>query len=138
VATRIIAICGGPKTGKTTLAQALGTDLRRRGRRVTHLDESAGGGRNVAEMIRAAAADADLVVAEGFLTVRLPRIEVFRHTAGGSPIFSPDRPDADDWVAIVTDDPALRAACRILRFTDTMWMQQLAALAWDRARVLGG
>lgn len=138
MATRIIAICGGPKAGKTTLAQALATDLRRRGRRVRLVDEAEAGDRNVAELIRDAAADTDLVLAEGFLTVRLPRIEIHRRAAGGALLFRDDRPDADDWVAIVTDDPSLRASCRIIRFNDTMWMQQLAALAWDRAKVLGG
>ena len=40
------------------------------------------------------------------------------------------------WIAIVTDDD-IKANCRVLRFRDTMWLQLLANIAWDGAKVLG-
>ena len=55
---------------------------------------------------------------------------------GVPPLFDPSRPNAGDWIAIVTDDATLRADCRVLRFMDTMWLSLLAGLAWERAKVL--
>jgi len=79
---------------------------------------------------------ADLVLVEGFKTAPLPKIEVFRREAGDTPLFDPAAANALDWVAILTDDRDFDAPCRVLRFSDTMWLQLLASLAWDRARVL--
>lgn len=138
MAIRVISITGGPGSGKSTLAQALATEFRRRGRKVVPLDEASAAGRSPLEAAQASAGTGDIVLAEGFLGTRLPRIEVHRRAAGGVLIYSPDRLDAEDWVAILTDDTQLRVPCRLLRFNDTMWMQQLAGLAWDRAKVLGG
>ena len=39
----------------------------------------------------------------------------------------------DAHVAIVTDDTKFQAGCPVLRFTDTIWLQLLAGLAWDKA-----
>lgn len=138
MAVRVISITGGPGSGKSTLAHALTTEFRRRGRKVTTLDEGSAGGRTPLDLALAEMGRTDIVLAEGFLSTRLPRIEVHRRATGSALIFRDDRSDAEDWVAILTDDTQLRASCRLLRFTDTMWMQQLAALAWDRAKVLGG
>ena len=138
MAVRVISITGGPGSGKSTLSQALTTEFKRRGRKVTILDEASTGGRSPIDLALAEAGRTDIVLAEGFLATRMPRIEVHRRAAGRELLYSADRPDAEDWVAILTDDTQLRTSCRLLRFTDTMWMQQLAALAWDRAKVLGG
>jgi len=81
-------------------------------------------------------ADADVVLVEGYKRARLPKIEVYRTAAGSGPIFEPSDEAADDWVAIVTDDPAFDAPCPVLRFHDTMWLQLLATLALDGARVI--
>lgn len=79
---------------------------------------------------------ADIVLAEGFSAHPLPKIEVFRRACGDQPIYDPSRPDADQWVAIITDQPAFRAPFPVFRFNDTSWLQALANLAWDRARIL--
>lgn len=50
--------------------------------------------------------DADVVVVEGFKGERLPKIEVFRRAAHESPVWDPDRDDAHEFIAGVTDDPA--------------------------------
>ena len=79
---------------------------------------------------------ADIVVTEGFKAAPLPKIEVFRRVAGDQPLYSSSAANASDWVAIVTDDPDFQADCPVLRFNDTIWLQLLANLAWDRALVL--
>ena len=55
---------------------------------------------------------------------------------GVPPIYDAAAPNAKDWIAIVTDDPALRSDCRVLRFMDTMWLSLLASLTWERAKVM--
>jgi molybdopterin-guanine dinucleotide biosynthesis protein B len=80
--------------------------------------------------------DADIVVTEGFKAAPLPKIEVFRRATGDRPLYDPAKPNAGEWVAIVTDDPDLQADCPVLRFNDTIWLQLLANLAWERSRVL--
>jgi molybdopterin-guanine dinucleotide biosynthesis protein B len=80
--------------------------------------------------------DADIVVTEGFKAAPLPKIEVFRRAVADQPLYDPARENAGEWVAIVTDDPDLTADCPVLRFNDTIWLQLLANLAWDRSRVL--
>jgi molybdopterin-guanine dinucleotide biosynthesis protein MobB len=80
--------------------------------------------------------DADIVVTEGFKAAPLPKIEVFRRAAGDRPLYDPAQPNAGDWVAIITDDTHLQADCPVLRFSDTIWLQLLANLAWERSLVL--
>ena len=80
--------------------------------------------------------DVDLVIVEGFKRAPLPKVEVYRKGIGVPPIYDAAAPNAKDWIAIVTDDPALRSDCRVLRFMDTMWLSLLASLAWERAKVL--
>ena len=83
-------------------------------------------------------ADADVILVEGFKRAPVPKIEVCRAK------FPPRRssairlPDRDQWVAIVTDDEAFSADCRVLRFRDTMWLHLLATLAWDEGLELDG
>ena len=76
---------------------------------------------------------ADIVLAEGFKRAPLPKIEVFRPTAAPEPLYRPAAPDANLWAAIVTDDYAFEAACPVIRFQDTMWLQLLATLVLERA-----
>jgi molybdopterin-guanine dinucleotide biosynthesis protein MobB len=77
-------------------------------------------------------ADADIIVAEGYKRAPIPKIEVHRLAAAPRPLYDPAAPNADEWIAIVTDDPRLEAPCRVLRFNDTMWLQALAGLALER------
>lgn len=79
---------------------------------------------------------ADIVLVEGFTAHPLPKIEVFRTVAAKTPLFDASLPSADEWLAIVTDGD-LEADCRILRFRDTMWLQFLANIGWDGARIIG-
>jgi molybdopterin-guanine dinucleotide biosynthesis protein B len=79
---------------------------------------------------------ADIVLVEGFKRAPIPKIEVYRRTAGPAPLYNASLPNADEWVAVVTDDDGLVAPCPVLRFRDTMWLQLLASIAWDRAKVI--
>ena len=79
---------------------------------------------------------ADIVLAEGFSAYPLPKIEVYRMACGEKPIYDPARDNADQWVAIITDNPTFRAPFPVFRFSDTSWLVSLATLAWDRAAVL--
>ncbi len=76
---------------------------------------------------------ADLVLVEGFTSAPIPKIEVYRREVGGPPLYQPTLPGAADWLAIVTDDDQLQAGCPVLRFRDTMWLQLLSNLGWERA-----
>ncbi|HEY7683101.1 MAG TPA: molybdopterin-guanine dinucleotide biosynthesis protein B [Gemmatimonadales bacterium] len=80
--------------------------------------------------------DADIVLVEGFKRSPLPKIEVFRRAASATPLYDPSQPNAAEWIAIITDDDALEASCPVLRFRDTMWLQLLANMAWEKARVI--
>lgn len=77
----------------------------------------------------------DLVLVEGFKRASLPKVEVYRKGIGVPPLYD-SADNADDWIAIVTDDTSLRSDCRVLRFMDTMWLSLLAGLSWERAKVL--
>jgi molybdopterin-guanine dinucleotide biosynthesis adapter protein len=77
--------------------------------------------------------DADIVLVEGFKAEPLPKVEVFRKEVATSPIYDPTLPNANQWIAIVTDDTKFNAECPVLRFKDTIWLQLLSTLAWDKA-----
>ena len=79
---------------------------------------------------------ADIVLTEGYKAAPLPKIEVFRLAAGDRPLFDAGAPNASEWVAIVTDDRNLQAPCPVLHFNDTIWLQLLANLAWERSLLL--
>jgi molybdopterin-guanine dinucleotide biosynthesis protein MobB len=78
-------------------------------------------------------AEADIVLAEGFKDASIPKLEVFRPSVSETPLFQPDSPQAAQWVALVTDDLAFEAPCRVVRFQDTMWLQLLATLTIEHA-----
>ena len=79
---------------------------------------------------------ADIVLVEGFKRAPLPKVEVYRTVAGPKPLFDPAVHDPADWVAMITDDRALRAPFPVFRFSDTAWLVTIANLAWDRAKIL--
>ena len=76
---------------------------------------------------------ADIVLVEGFKAAPLPKIEVYRRAVAPQPIYDPAADNAEEWVAIVTDDYGFESDRRVLRFNDTMWLQLLANLAWEHA-----
>jgi molybdopterin-guanine dinucleotide biosynthesis protein MobB len=81
---------------------------------------------------------ADIVLTEGYKAAPLPKIEVFRRAAAGEPLYDVAAPNAAEWVAVITDDPDFKAECPVLHFHDTIWLQLLANLAWERSLVLEG
>ena len=80
--------------------------------------------------------DADIVIVEGFKSSPLPKIEVFRKSEHPTPLFEPDRPDRQLWVAMVTDDPLVVVPFPVFGFADTSWLVNLTTVAWDRAKPL--
>ena len=76
---------------------------------------------------------ADIVLAEGFRAAPIPKIEVYRPSVAAPSLIEAAGPDAGQWAAVVTDDPSFRAACVVLRFGDTNWLVNLAAVAWEAA-----
>jgi molybdopterin-guanine dinucleotide biosynthesis protein B len=76
---------------------------------------------------------ADIILAEGFTDAPIPKIEVFRPAASPDPLYRAGAANAGLWTAIVTDDYAFEAGCVVIRFQDTMWLQLLATLAWERS-----
>lgn len=58
--------------------------------------------------------DAELVVAEGFKTVSVPRIEVHRPAAHAAPLYDPAAVDASLYLALVTDADELEADVPVL------------------------
>ena len=80
--------------------------------------------------------DRDLVLVEGFKRSPIPKVEIYRAAVGPAPLIS-EAEDPSQWIAILSDT-AVTAPCPVLRFTDTMWLQLLAGMVWDRAKPLGG
>ena len=80
--------------------------------------------------------DMHIVIAEGFKRHPLPKIEVHRKELGKPPLYDPAAPNASEWIAIVTDDHKYHAPCRVLHFTDTMWLTVLTALVMENAKPL--
>jgi molybdopterin-guanine dinucleotide biosynthesis protein MobB len=79
---------------------------------------------------------ADIVLVEGFKAEPLPKVEVFRTAVSPTPLYDSSAANAAQWIAIVTDDTRFHADCPVLRFRDTIWLQLLATLAWDKAMPL--
>jgi molybdopterin-guanine dinucleotide biosynthesis protein MobB len=79
---------------------------------------------------------ADLVLVEGFKSAPIPKIEVFRKAVGPRPIYDPSAPNAAFWLAVVTDDDRYEAPVPVLRFRDTMWLQLVANIGWEKALIL--
>ena len=77
--------------------------------------------------------DADIVLVEGFKAEALPKVEVFRKANSDTPLYDSAASNAGEWVAIVTDDDHFHADTVVLHFRDTMWLQLLSGLVWDKA-----
>jgi molybdopterin-guanine dinucleotide biosynthesis protein MobB len=89
------------------------------------------------ELARRYFADMDVVLVEGFKKAGLPKIEVFRKEVAVAPLLDPQSPEAALWLAIVTDDHRFTAPCRVLHFSDTMWLTLLTAMIMEHAKTLG-
>ncbi|MBP6669534.1 MAG: molybdopterin-guanine dinucleotide biosynthesis protein MobB [Gemmatimonadales bacterium] len=132
--TRILSVIGRPGAGKSTLIAALVSEFGRKGRRVAHVTPDRVSQNPIGDAL-SAGLGADLILVEGVEQARLPKIEVHRLEAAQQPLYTATDPHAAEWVAIVTDDDKLHAPCPVLRFRDTMWLQLLANLAWEKALV---
>lgn len=88
------------------------------------------------ELARRYFADMDVVLVEGFKKAMLPKIEVFRKEVAVAPLLDPSSPDASLWLAIVTDDHRFTAPCRVLHFSDTMWLTLLTGMVMEQAKTL--
>jgi molybdopterin-guanine dinucleotide biosynthesis protein B len=88
------------------------------------------------ELARQYFSDMDIVLVEGFKSAPIPKIEVFRKEAAKAPLFDPEAPNASEWMAIITDDSRYTAPCRVLRFTDTMWLTVLAMTIMEQGKPL--
>ncbi len=80
----------------------------------------------------------DIVLAEGFTTHSVPKIEVFRREEHDEPRYSPSHPNAEHWFAMVTDHPALDYPFPTFQFTDTSWLVTLSKMAWNKAMIIEG
>jgi molybdopterin-guanine dinucleotide biosynthesis protein B len=80
--------------------------------------------------------DMDVVLVEGFKAAAIPKIEVFRKEVARAPLFNPEAENASEWLAVLTDDHRYSAPCRVLHFSDTMWLTVLTALIMEHAKQL--
>ncbi|HLB53992.1 MAG TPA: molybdopterin-guanine dinucleotide biosynthesis protein B [Gemmatimonadales bacterium] len=88
------------------------------------------------ELARRYFSDMDVVIVEGFKKAALPKIEVYRKEVAPIPLFDPHAENADEWIAIMTDDLRYSAPCRVLHFSDTMWLNLLTVLVMEHAKQL--
>jgi molybdopterin-guanine dinucleotide biosynthesis protein B len=88
------------------------------------------------ELARRYYSDMDVVLVEGFKTAPIPKIEVFRKEVAKVPLFDPEAENASDWLAVITDDHRYTAPCRVLHFSDTMWLTVLTAMIMEQAKQL--
>ena len=73
-------------------------------------------------------ADADVVLCEGFKASAVRKIEVYREAAHAEPLYGGRNQPAGEYVAIVTDRAGWEAAVPVLYFSDSGWLERLAAL----------
>ena len=91
-------------------------------------DWGPGGEPGLGPLVSAYLAEADVVVAEGFKVEAFPKIEVFRAAAHSAAIYSLDHPQADSFLAIVTDTPDFEAAAPVFSFEQPDLILRLADL----------
>lgn len=72
--------------------------------------------------------DADLVVAEGFKTSSLPRVEVFRSEVHDAPLYRDPPSGSGAWIAVVADGPLEDAPCPVLPMEEGDVVVRLADL----------
>jgi len=77
-------------------------------------------------------ADADIVIAEGFKAAVLPKIEIFRRETGKTPLYEAGSELASHYIAIATDDAAMKAHVPLVLFSDPEWLTTLADLVEEK------
>lgn len=80
------------------------------------------------EIVARHVSDAEIVVAEGFKSARVPKIEVYRTAAHPSPLYGSGRVDDEDYLAICTDAQGFSADVPIVGLSAPNRASQLADL----------
>jgi molybdopterin-guanine dinucleotide biosynthesis protein MobB len=70
--------------------------------------------------------DADVVLCEGFKLSALPKIEVYRRAAHAEPLYTAGSPQAETYVAVVTDVDDLEIPVPLFFFSRPDWLAALA------------
>ncbi len=78
----------------------------------------------------------DIVIAEGFTSHPIPKIEVFRRQEHDEPHFYPAHPHAAHWIAMVTDHSAIDYPFPAFQFSDTAWLVTLSKMARSKAMIV--
>lgn len=71
-------------------------------------------------------ADADLVLCEGFKASALPKVEIHRHEAHASPLWTPDLPNAASWRAVASDVAVVGFGGTHFDLASADWLTSLA------------
>ncbi len=71
--------------------------------------------------------DAGIVLCEGFKTMALPKVEIFRRAAHAAPLYDASLPNAATWQAMVADDAMGELPFPVFPLSDDGWLDQLAA-----------
>jgi len=96
----------------------------------------AGGEMDLTALVERYLGDAEVVVAEGYKIGTHPKIEVFRSAAHPDPLYTRDHPQADTFLAVVTDRPDFSAAVPVLSLDAPDLIERLADLV-ERSACLG-
>ena len=81
--------------------------------------------------------EADVVVCEGFKRSALPKIEIFRKAAHGSPLYDPADEASLHYLAIVADTPVDGATVPVISLDESAWLESLADLVERRIMNVG-
>jgi molybdopterin-guanine dinucleotide biosynthesis protein B len=87
-----------------------------------------GGERPLEELVHRFLSDAEVVVAEGFKTSSVPKIEVFRRATHAQPLYGADPEVNGRYLAILTDDGGFQAHVPVLHIDDPHRFSRLADL----------
>jgi len=83
---------------------------------------------SLAQLVARYLPEADIVVAEGYKSAAVPKIEVHRPAAHPEPLYQRGSEDAAHYLAIVTDGLALEADVPVLNINNTDLASELADL----------
>lgn len=84
------------------------------------------------EVVRRFVSDADIVVVEGYKGATVPKIEVHRPSAHANPLYRPDVPGAELYLAMVTDALDLQLPIPVLDINASDLSESLADLVESR------
>jgi molybdopterin-guanine dinucleotide biosynthesis protein B len=89
------------------------------------------------ELVRRFLPDADIVLAEGFKTSRVPRVEVFRSRLHERPLYDPGSPEARYYLALVADREMKGLSIPVYSLGDPDHVQALAGQVEELVRKPG-